>query len=264
MNWQQYTELQHHCYTKILTKLIRIDYAELVSMRISLAIQTRERHESVFLCQRQDRHRELKDWILYDEHLRSNTDIRIERISNRIRIHNVYNFLFVSYSLRDNFLTLSKTNCSLIDKTSKHHVLLRDFNLHHSFWSDFSRSTQHAAANEFLNLIKEHDLSLTLSREFITWETRNIFNIIDLTFMTSYLIEKIEHCMIRSNIRQSSNHISISTRILLEMKTNSMKLIKRRFWKLLNMSKMKEIEKNALTLKSLTIVVEIDAYTKKI
>ena len=49
----------------------------------------------------------------------------------------------------------------------------------------------------------------------ITWETRNSQSTIDLIFMSSEMANKIEHCKARPEINQSSDHIPVSTKILL-------------------------------------------------
>jgi hypothetical protein len=130
--------------------------------------------------------------------------VRIEKTSKAIHVHNVYNSSFVSYSSRNSSSSLSKINRDLVEIDSEliltRHIFLRNFNLHHSFWSDFSRLTQHAIADELLDIMNEHDLMLTLSRDTITWETRNTCSIIDLIFMSSYLTKRLKHCMIRSDL----------------------------------------------------------------
>lgn len=161
-------------------------------------------------------------------------------------------------------MILSTTNCNLIELETHHQILLKNFNLHHSFWSDSSKFIQHVVDNALLNMINKHDLSIILFREIITWKTRNIFNISDLTFASSYLTDKVEHCMTRLNIRQSSNYILISIRILLDANSNFVWLVKRRAWKLLNIFKLKKVEKEALLLRLSQNEIEIDAYTQKI
>jgi hypothetical protein len=190
--------------------------------------------------------------------------IRVDDVSKTIQIHNIYNLFSISYSLRDNSFTLLTTNRSLITNAINYYILLKDFNLHHFFWSELFKSTQHATANELLDIIDKHDLALTLSREIITWETRNIFSIIDLTFVFSYLIEKIKHCMSKLDMKQSLNHISMSIRILLDFDLISTQSVKRRIWKLLDMIKLKEIERKAFISKNSQSIAEIDAFMKKI
>ncbi len=179
--------------------------------------------------------------------------------SSTIHIHNVYNLSLIFYSSWDNSFTFSKTKRSLVDAFMNHHILFENFNLHHFFWNDSSRSTQHAAANELLDIVEEHDLTLTLFKKFITWKNRIAASIIDLTFMTTYLIDRLEHCQTRSDLSQSSNHISISIRILCEIESNSFRIF-RKAWKSIDLKKIKEAEKNASTLSRSSSIREIDEY----
>jgi hypothetical protein len=183
--------------------------------------------------------------------------------SSMIHIHNVYNFSLTFYSSRNSSFTFSKTKKSLIDAFTNHHILLEDFNLHYFFWNDSSKSTQHAAANELLNIVKKHDLTLTLFKKFITWKIRITANIIDFTFMTIYLIDKLKHCTTRFDLNQSSNHISISIRILCEIESHSSRIF-RRAWKSIDLKKIKEIEKNASIVSRSSSIREIDKYVCEI
>ena len=56
-----------------------------------------------------------------------------------IQIHNVYNFSLISYSSRDSLSILSTLVSQL--RTSEEHIILKDFNLHHLYWSDSTRLT---------------------------------------------------------------------------------------------------------------------------
>jgi hypothetical protein len=187
---------------------------------------------------------------------------KLDEDTNTIRIHNVYNSSSVFYASRDSSSTLSIVLRFLDDVIANHHVLLRDFNLHYSFWSDSTRSTQHATADELLDIVEKHDLTLTLSKKSITWENSKVANIIDLTFMTSHLIDRLEHCMTRLNLSQSLNHILIFTRILCDIESN-LSRVRRRIWKLINLEKIKKIAKNALTLSKSISILEIDEYVEK-
>jgi hypothetical protein len=116
---------------------------------------------------------DIKDWkIEY-----STTDIcvltliiRVASVSKTIRIYNVYNFFSISYSFRDSLFTLSNANRNLFADNATHHLLLENFNLHHSFWSDSSRSIQHAAIDHLFNMMNKHDLWLILSKSIVTWK----------------------------------------------------------------------------------------------
>jgi hypothetical protein len=179
--------------------------------------------------------------------------------SSTIHIHNVYNLSLIFYSSRDNSFTFSKTRKSFVDAFTNHHILFENFNFHHFFWSDSSRSTQHAAANELLDIIEEHDLTLTLFKKFITWENRIAASIIDFTFMTTHLIDRLKYYTTRSDLNQSSNHVSISIRILCEIESNSSRIF-RRTWKSIDLKKIKKAEKNASTLSRSSSIREIDEY----
>jgi hypothetical protein len=91
----------------------------------------------------------------------------------------------------------------------------------------------------------------------------SLINIINLTFMTTHLAKRLEYCMTRSDLDQSSNHILISTKILCDTKSN-LSRIARRAWKLINLNKIKEAMKHALTLQSSITVREIDICVNEI
>ena len=80
--------------------------------------------------------------------------------------------------------------------------------------------------NKLIDVIDEADMKLTLSQGTITWEVRNSQSTIDLIFMFSEMTNKIEHCKARSEINQFFDHISISTKILLNIVTTSIVLRK--------------------------------------
>ena len=132
-----------------------------------------------------------------------------EGVAEVIHIHNVYNPSPTSYSSTDSPSTLSTARSMLTQGV--HHILLGDFNLHHPFWNGPSRPTQHAAADQLLDIIDEFNLSLTLPKGTVTWEARNTFSTIDLVFMSEYLVERLEHCMTRPELNQSADHVPIST-----------------------------------------------------
>jgi hypothetical protein len=58
---------------------------------------------------------------------------KLDENTNTIRIHNVYNSSSIFYAFRDNLSILSIVLRFLDDVIANHHVLLKDFNLHHSF-----------------------------------------------------------------------------------------------------------------------------------
>ena len=103
---------------------------------------------------------------------------------------------------------------------------------------------------------------MTLPKGTVTWEAQNSFSTIDLVFRSEFLAERLEHCMSRPEINQSSDHIPISTRILLG--SEQLTKVKRRAWKLLNMEKLREAESNAPPVTHPRSTAEIDQYAQTI
>jgi ABC-type uncharacterized transport system substrate-binding protein len=83
------------------------------------------------------------------------------------------------------------------------------------------------------------------------------------SMMTTHLAKRLEHCMTRSGLDQSSNHIFISTKVLCDTKSNFLR-IARRAWKLIDLNKIKKAMKHALTLQSSITVREIDICVNEI
>ncbi len=79
---------------------------------------------------------------------------RIRTTNDRwINVHNVYNVLFNSYASISMSFVIETIQRQLNDE--KKHIILKDFNLHHFLWSDLTRSTQHDATNQFLNVVHQ-------------------------------------------------------------------------------------------------------------
>ncbi len=64
---------------------------------------------------------------------------------------------------------------------------MRDFNLHYSLWSEIENFTVHQAADILLNIIASYNMSLIFSVSTITWEVREFFSTINLTFLLAAL-----------------------------------------------------------------------------
>jgi hypothetical protein len=109
------------------------------------------------------------------------------------------------------------------------HVLLENFNLHHSLWSDSIRFTQHIAVDQLIELFNTTHMQFCLSQNIIIWKARNLINTIDLMFMTSRLQTRVTHCENRFDLNQFSNHIFVFTIFTLKMKQTFN--TKKRVWK---------------------------------
>ncbi len=186
---------------------------------------------------------------------------RIRTANDRwINVHNVYNVSFSSYALMTTLLVIETMKRRLNDE--KKHIVLNDFNLHHFLWSDFAKSTQHNATNQFLNVVHQTQFRLTLSSSTITWKTRNSCSIINLIFMFEELQKKFVHCMIKSKFNQSLNHISISFKIMLEMNLKIERQCKT--WKKIDVEKLINNWRDFVVFMSLNNRQQIEKYTIKI
>jgi hypothetical protein len=77
--------------------------------------------------------------------------IRIKMTNNKwINVHNVDNISFNFNTTRNALIVIMIVkNCFNDDEK---HILLKDFNLHHFLWNDVTRSIQHDATNQLLNV----------------------------------------------------------------------------------------------------------------
>jgi hypothetical protein len=80
--------------------------------------------------------------------------IRIKIANEKwINVHNVYNASFDFYASRSS-LTIIEIVRNRLNDVEKH-ILLRNFNLHHSLRSDATKSIQHDAENQLLNVVQQ-------------------------------------------------------------------------------------------------------------
>ena len=161
-------------------------------------------------------------------------------IEKEIWIHNVYNFSSTFYSSTESDSILS-TIKKWINEIETKHILLKNFNLHHSLWNESLKLIQYVMTNKLIDIVNEADMKLTISQETITWKIRNSQSTIDLIFMFNELINKIKHCKTRSKINQPFDYISIFTKLFLNI--ISVFITFRKAWKLINVEKMKEWKK---------------------
>ena len=70
-------------------------------------------------------------------------------------------------------------------------------------------------ADRLIDIVEEKAMNLTLPAGTMTWQGPKSFTTIDLIFMTPFLQDRLIHCMDRPEMNQSSDHIPISTKLLL-------------------------------------------------
>jgi hypothetical protein len=187
--------------------------------------------------------------------------IRIKMTNNKwINVHNVYNVSLSSYTTRSMLIVIETMKNCLND--DEKHILLENFNLHHSLWSDATRSIQHDATNQLLDVVQQTQLKLAFSSKTIIWETRHFQSTIDLIFMTKKFQKKFIHCMTRSKMNQNSDHISIFIKLMIIVKRNESR--RRRAWKNINVDKFMSSWREFVASQSFNCSAQIEDYALKI
>lgn len=183
-------------------------------------------------------------------------------LNGQIYIHNVYNPSPTSYSSTESLSTLLEIERALSANADAEHVLLGNFNLHHPYWSGPSQLTQHAAADQLLDIVGTMNMELTLPPGTITWEARQSSSTIDLVFLSAGLVSKLKHCMTRPEMGQSSDHIPVSTKLLLQCEATVVP--RRRAWKIIDMEKLKELLKSVPISTQPQTIADIDLAVENI
>jgi hypothetical protein len=157
--------------------------------------------------------------------------------SHYLHLHNVYNESnILSFSILQNlrFALKSSSNEQL-----KNHIIMKDFNIHHSSWDDVSIRSN-IKSFEMLFMINEFRLQFNLSRNTSTYfHFQKSKSIIDLCLTTKSYNDRILICKTRSNLNHDSNHMFIKT--ILNVSINETLFFERFNWDRLNMKKFKNI-----------------------
>ena len=77
--------------------------------------------------------------------------------------------------------------------------MLRDFNLHHLLWNRVSDLTHYSEGDTLVEFIDSAGLTQMTRAGAIIWRSRGLRNIIDLTFVTEELKEKVIECALRED-----------------------------------------------------------------
>ena len=151
--------------------------------------------------------------------------LRMQIANDRIiNIHNMYN------SCKDNndiSVILSLKN-AIQKKFNEKHVVIENFNLHHSSWKE-SHVRTNANAYELINTMKKCKLKKITSVELITWSKHTSESIIDFTYTTSLLKDNLIKTNIDENMNNHSNHRSIKT--ILNLRTKTIESRSTKIWK---------------------------------
>jgi hypothetical protein len=137
----------------------------------------------------------VNDWSI--EHVSFNVCIIKLKIIQKniewiVHIQHVYNASSISYFSIKLLSSLKTMKRFLNDETK--HVLLKNFNLHHSLWSKSIRFTQHVVIDQLIELFNTTHMQFCLSQSIIIWKTKKSINTIDLIFMTNRFQTCVMHC----------------------------------------------------------------------
>ena len=108
----------------------------------------------------------------------------IMQINNQtIHIHNIYSKFSDNYTHIDQNLLIFRLSELL--KKSNEHVLLKNFNFHHSIWSDSQCFIKHNMTDKLLCIVNETDLQFLTLSDIIMWENKKQSFTVDFIFNTA-------------------------------------------------------------------------------
>jgi hypothetical protein len=186
--------------------------------------------------------------------------IRLHEI-HYLHLHNVYNELNIL-----SFFVLQNLRFALLKSFSnehfKNHIIMKDFNIHHSSWNDFTTRSNNRSF-EMLLLMNEFRLQFNLSKRTSTYvHFQRSESIIDMCLTTENLNDRILICKTRSDLNHDSNHFFIET--ILNILINETSFFERFNWDRLNMKKFKSILNYLLSDQSTQSfdATQVDVYIK--
>ena len=131
-----------------------------------------------------------------------------------LRLLNVYNScsLFTTFTKRFSIIShlneLFKNDCK--------QLIVKDFNLHYSYWEKWKCFTHYMMTDILLNIITNARLKLLLKLNIITCEAHNQFTMIDLVFSSEKIQFMICKCEVQIDLHQKLNHLLIITELYLQ------------------------------------------------
>jgi hypothetical protein len=185
--------------------------------------------------------------------------IRLHEI-HYLHLHNVYNESnILSFSVLQHLRSVLKLSSK---KEFKNHLIMKDFNIHHSSWNDVT-TRSNSKSFEMLLMMNEFRLQFNLSKKTSTYfHFQESESIIDMCLTTKNLNDRILIYKTRSNLNHDSNHFFIET--ILNISINETSSLERFNWDRLNMKKFKDILNYLLLEQSMQSFnsSQIDVYIK--
>ncbi|KUM55431.1 hypothetical protein ACN42_g11847 [Penicillium freii] len=133
-------------------------------------------------------------------------------------VHNIYN--------NDDGETVKTLDEEITRRPYAEHILVGDMNLHHLMWGGEGTRTD-TAAEQLLDILAKHDIGMTTERGTATWRRNEQASVIDLTFVSNSLIERVIECRIGTD--HGSDHYPVVTTV--DIVTPPYEPPKRRNWK---------------------------------
>jgi hypothetical protein len=157
--------------------------------------------------------------------------------SHYLHLYNVYNESnIVSFSALQNLRLALKSSSN---EQLKNHIIMKDFNIHHSSWNDVSIRAN-IRSFKILLMMNEFRLQFNLSRKTSTYfHFQRSESIINMNLTTKNFNNRILICKTRSNLNHDSNHMLIET--ILNVSISETSFLERFIWNRLNMKKFKNI-----------------------
>ncbi len=181
--------------------------------------------------------------------------------SHYLHLHNVYNEsnILSSFVLQNLRFTLLKSSSN---EHFRDHIIMKNLNIHHSFWNDFT-TRSNIRSFEMLLLMNEFRLQFNFFKKTSTYfHFQKSKSIIDMCLTIENLNDRILICKTRSNLNHDSNHFFIET--ILNISISETSFLERFNWNRLNMKKFKNTLNYLLLDQSMQFLdsIQIDVYIK--
>ena len=118
-------------------------------------------------------------------------------------------------------------------------IIVNDFNLHYLLWARSFYSRQHALSKALLEFMRMTNATLTLLENTIIKDYYKERTIIDLSFTTNTLINKLIKYEINQSMKNFFDHLFVETCVKLRL-VEKLARCSRRDWKSMNLEKFEQ------------------------
>ena len=146
----------------------------------------------------------------------------------------------------------------LLNKSDEH-LILDDFNLHHFWWRSIRYLIKHYMMNDLIKIVKKIELQLLTLSDIITWKNCESAITVNLIFIFLWLTQWMTHCMMNSELENSSDHHLII--LLFILNTISQILKQQCNWKKMNKKKIIVDMQYLCMFEFLNVLSDIKTYT---